>query len=453
MVRWILPLLVILCLVGPVQAEPLDADVAPVKPELRLELKRTTLEQGKPLFATLVYQGTEQAAQQAFVLDDWMPLSALVTGDVSGEEGERRLSLRLYPRRSGELILPALAHGGAILKPVALRVTEPRRKDLSGGIRLLESEQGEREVRVGQQFILRVEADRLHPSERFNTIDREWEGFRVTELPQQEVQRDDQSRQILSWSVVALQKGQQSFELPAIERRGRGRWRFYLPRIPLRVRPVPAYLPPGTPVGELALHSEITQQDGLPHWRIEAVTDAPLNPRRGLIELQGQINQWAAQNDLSDQQVKPQMERSLTEAGIQTRITYNLPVPEGAVLATHEFTQSVYSPKAGTWQQIRHSLPRATHLSGLQQGLILLFSLILLGLIGYRRRVWMPRIRQFGRLLMLRSLMITNPHSRHLWPLYKRVAADTKGPEKPAWLGPLGDRLKRAEFARNRARD
>lgn len=405
-----------------------------------LELLRPggPIELGKPLFAELVYRGDPRESREGFHLEDWRSQVHVQPGDVSVAEGERRLPLRLYPRRSGEYSLPALAHGGAVLKPVALSVIEPSRDGLQGGIRL---QQAPASVRVGELFLVSVEVDRLHESNRFVAIEREWDDFVVFPLPQRDTIRDGQSRRILSWAVTAIRKGRLHFELPAIERRGHGRFRFHLPLMPIRVRPLPGYLPPGTPVGELMLHSELIREHDGPHWLIRASAQADLP--HGLPELEAGLAALAPHMAVSRSRLR-RIEETTTSRS--TVIEYRIPVPQGNLLTGPELQQGVYLPDEGRWLTVRHALVPASNPAPWQWWS--LFSL--LAVLALTTRAWLARAGQ--RLKSMTVLMLLGSagirRTERGWRLYRRYLAD--GAPTPDWLRNAGRQMEKQRFGKPR---
>jgi hypothetical protein len=227
---------------------------------LELKLDKTRLETGKFLLAKIIYRGTQTPGR--IDLSQWQDDFFIDRNDAeisSSGDGlvEAEINVRLYPRHSGNLILEAIALGGAIARPAHVLVVDPVRNgiDATPKLRLKKNIYW-----ADQPIDIEIEVP-LHDA-RNNVVadDFELENFEVTRLTNRRIKTKRGVSVVLRWMILTARKGTYTLELPAIQQRGRGRFRFYLPPLSLRIKPLPAYLPPTVAVGKPAIETEVLQQ-------------------------------------------------------------------------------------------------------------------------------------------------------------------------------------------------
>ncbi len=235
---------------------------------LRIEGADPEVEMGKYLNLHIVYEG--ESAVGSADLQQWADDFFI---DVRGSDTENLLSgsirttqqVRLYPRATGEAVLERIALGGAVAGPLRVTVVPAVRNGIDGTPRWLPLPE---RVWQGQAFEIAVDMALMHPSNHIALDDVVLPGFDVQPLPRQTDSRDGVEVVRLRWRVTALDPGGHRLELPPIEQRGRGRWRFHL-RVPeIRVVPLPSYLPPSVPVGKVTLESALVRGDGQQYWQV-----------------------------------------------------------------------------------------------------------------------------------------------------------------------------------------
>ncbi|MCB1802321.1 MAG: hypothetical protein KDI82_11590 [Gammaproteobacteria bacterium] len=234
---------------------------------LRIEGADTEVEMGKYLNLQIVYEG-ESAVGSA---DLWQWADDFFI-DVRDSETENLLSgdirttqqLRLYPRSVGEAVLERIALGGAVAGPLRVTVVPTVRNGIDGTPRWILLPEN---VWQGQTFEIGVDAALMHPSNHIAFEDVVLPGFDTQPLPRQTDSRNGVDVVRLRWRVTALQPARHRLELPPIEQRGRGRWRFFLSAPEVRVVPLPSYLPPSVPVGKVTLESALLEDGARQFWQ------------------------------------------------------------------------------------------------------------------------------------------------------------------------------------------
>lgn len=158
-------------------------------------------------------------------------------------------TLRLSPRLSGAQPLASLALGGAVSRPVSITVRPAVRNGIDARPTTLahpDTVWAGQALTIGARITL-FDVRNEVVAEPFDTP-----GFRLQRVETKRVTTDTGRTEVeLRWHVVAARAGVFTVQLPRIDQRGHGRWRFFLPRHAIEVKPLPAYLPPTVPVGPL----------------------------------------------------------------------------------------------------------------------------------------------------------------------------------------------------------
>ena len=243
---------------------------------LAIVVDELQVEMGKYLDVRIVYDGEvsvgradlRQWADDFFVDRRDTASESLVSGEIRTTE-----RVRLYPRDVGDWVLERIAVGGAVAGPLRVEVTPTVRDGIDGTPRWLPAPQ---QVWQGQSFEVGVELALLHPSNQIAVEEPEFAGFDVQTLPREQVAGPGGGQVRLRWRLTAREKGDHQIAPPAMEQRGRGRWRFHLRPRAVQVLPLPSYLPPSVPVGEVTLHAEMTEVEGEPHWQVSVLNRGQL---------------------------------------------------------------------------------------------------------------------------------------------------------------------------------
>jgi len=217
---------------------------------LDLQLDKSRIEMGKFIIATITYHGSKSPA--AIDLSQWQDdfyfdRNDPDTVDDENNQLQQQTRVRLYPRHSGEITLDAIAAGGAIAYPRHVQVLPAIRNgiDATPKLQALKTEYWADEA-------IDIQIDVALHDKRNNVAAKDFEPefFDSLRLPDQTIDKDRQPAIRLHWQLLSARKGDYWLELPSIVQRGRGRFRFYLPKLKLHIKPLPAYLPPTVPVGQ-----------------------------------------------------------------------------------------------------------------------------------------------------------------------------------------------------------
>lgn len=236
--------------------------------QLSVRTQMASLEIGKYLKAEIHYVGKEVPGQAD--LQQWEDQWFVDRGTIDTESlpnGEQLTieKLRLYPRLSGELLLESIALGGAIAAPQRIQVKSLNRYGIEAAPRW---EAVPSQIWQGQSLEVSIAIELLHPSNHIAVEALEAPGFIVEPLPKITTKTATSKHIKLRWRLTAQQNGHLRLVAPTIEQRGRGRWRFYLPEQAIQVVPIPSYIPPTVPVGQIELKSTRLQRDEQTLWQL-----------------------------------------------------------------------------------------------------------------------------------------------------------------------------------------
>jgi len=181
--------------------------------------------------------------------------------------------LRLYPRSTGNKVLDSIALGGAFARPVSIKVMPAIRAGIDGAPHWQSLPES---IWQGETIKVSIVQDLLHPSNQIVAEKVLFPGFYV-QGPEKEIILHDNIKSVqLNWFITANNHGVFQLDAPAIVQRGRGRWRFYLPRAVLKVKPLPSYIPATIPVGKLSIQTGILYKDNKPFWWAELRNEGQL---------------------------------------------------------------------------------------------------------------------------------------------------------------------------------
>ncbi len=236
--------------------------------ELTLEFENTQIEMGKYITARIVYIGNVEA--DSADLQQWeddffvdrrdMDIEHLHSGKIQTTE-----HLRLYPRSTGKKVLDTIALGGAFVYPVEITVKPLIRNKTDGSPQWLTHPLT---LWQGQTIEVGVKVPLLHPSNQIALGETPFSGFEATAIKPTPRGGKKVKHVIRRWQLTAKNAGEFIIDPPFVEQRGRGRWRFHLPRIKITVQPLPAYLPSTVPVGNISLHTKVDQSTTDSTWQV-----------------------------------------------------------------------------------------------------------------------------------------------------------------------------------------
>jgi hypothetical protein len=261
------------------------------RPSLEVQLKKSSGELGRPVYLKIIGEELKtdlsklslHSLNEQFVLDSKdLDTEIVVKTYANGKQKNnallrrQTLSLKLYPRHTGELLIPSFSidKHSSTEKTIKIQHAATDGELISMDWNLTSSEVWQRE-----QIIVSLT---LTTPEEFAIIKlakQSVDGIEITPLPvNREWIEDEQggrSKITAGWSLLPLKSGNLEIDLPAIEYHLSGviRRTFYLPKIKLKIRPLATYLPPTIPVGKVNIKSSITpagilNTNDLAYWNI-----------------------------------------------------------------------------------------------------------------------------------------------------------------------------------------
>ncbi|MGD9390203.1 MAG: hypothetical protein PVG18_07010, partial [Thioalkalispiraceae bacterium] len=229
--------------------------------DLQVILDKTVVELGKPLTLTL---NSPQIKTSLEELDLGILMTDFHVEEKAFTQAQHRQQriLRLYPRTTGQLQIPALQFSQTRTAKIDIEVT-PAIDKKTGSIIDTKITVSTRSPWQKQQVLVNAEFISEAGMLVFETPTAYADHSKIyplslTRKPLQK-QQTKPMRHATGWAIFPQQPGQHQLELPAIRlvRDGVSTHHFYPPLITFTVQALPVYVPPSMPVGKLAI--EFTQ--------------------------------------------------------------------------------------------------------------------------------------------------------------------------------------------------
>jgi len=397
--------------------------LALAKPSLEIELKHVTGEYGRPVTLKIIAEGLKtdlsrlqlNALSAQFAIDSRDLESEIVQQNEgvreqpnneygSGEITRQILRLKMYPRQTGTLLIPAFTLDKISSGEEILTITDARDK---GTKILLDSNISSTEVWQREQILVSLT---LGTAEEFATIkpgDLPVDGIEITALPIKRVWTENEnggkSTITAGWSLIPLRPDISEIELPPIEYHLNGVVRrvFYLPKVRLKVRPLPSYLPPTIPVGKVDIKSSITTKDSaskgllytdeLAYWNItiesKSLTPYWLPPILRQIQSGDGIHFFPA---ASVRSMQPDSK------GVNGRVSHTIPFKplQNGFVDIPSLKIQYFDPVTGRLETLVHQAEKPFSAGIISRLLlVLLVAVFILALVGWLYRHLLTRIR------------------------------------------------------------
>ncbi|MCU7939254.1 MAG: hypothetical protein KZQ64_16350 [gamma proteobacterium symbiont of Bathyaustriella thionipta] len=249
---------------------------ASIEPEVKIVLNTSEVEMGKFILVRIEYRG--DSVPEISNIQQWYDDFFVDRRDEGAEKFPDGLivyteTMRLYPRKTGDIVLASVALGGAIAQAVKIKVTPAIRSNINGTPQWQALPET---IWQGQTVEISILQNLLNSSNQVVTEEAQFPGFYVERLDQKVTTQNTIKTVQLHWRITAQTSGLIQLDPPAIVQRGRGRWRFYLPRATIQVKPLPSYIPPTVPVGRLSIRTGVMQINNKPLWTVEIQNEGQL---------------------------------------------------------------------------------------------------------------------------------------------------------------------------------
>lgn len=396
------------------------------KPFLEAQIKSDDIELGKPAYIKITAEGLQSdlsslpldALSEHFVLDSKDLTTETVEQSVSESKPGRNapirrqtLSLKLYPRQTGEFRIPALSLDNLSSDEKVLNVEEAttRGEKISLHWSLSSSEAWQRE-----QILVSL---KITTPEEYATIKLAKpavNGFEVNPLPvyRKWIKEKENGQSIITtgWSLLPLKPGKLTIDLPAIEYHLNGvtRRTFYLPKINLTIRPLPSYLPPTIPVGKIEIETSVTP-DGmlktgeLAYWNV-SIKSTSLTP----YWLPPLLRQVKSDDTIQFYPANSQRSTRPDSIGVNGRVEHTVPFKtrKNGTTVLPDLKTLYFDPTTGKLETVIHKNERLIS-SGTAVRLLapLTFAAFVLYLSFLLSRYWNKRIRYAKQRQSALSLM------------------------------------------------
>lgn len=263
------------------------------------------------------------------------------------------LHLKLYPRKTGQLTIPALRINRIQSKPIDI-------KSHKGKTSIPKVRFSSDSPYIRQQFIIMVNILSTESTSRLSiSKDDNVSGFESQPLAfKRSKQKDGQYLLQTGWALTALKSGTQQLQLPPVEYSvsGVSRKRFFLPSTILKVKPLPNYLPPTIPVAKVRIKSQLKQRyflssDAIYYWQL--TLKGQLNNSYRLPPVLRQIKN---NNEMRFLPINSQRSVNRTDKSFSSQVSHSIPFKPTAsgVLSLPQIRLQYFDPESGTIKSVIH---------------------------------------------------------------------------------------------------
>lgn len=361
-----------------------------------IEWRSLNGEWGKPLRGFLVYPGERDPGfpdLSSWQDDFFVELDYQESVENPDGSSVTRQKFRLYARAPGAFQLAPIVWGGLQSEPQKVMIKAATAEGANIAVTLSHPKLT---ARVGEQLSIRIKLSTTDLRVKSLIELPDVAGVEFQLLQQLQAIDENDGKQFvehqLGWALIAKKAGHYEIELPPVLYRlhGRNIRRFYLPKISLNVRPLPAYIPSHVPVGALTVNSDYDPLQSDSTWEVVVTSDARLP--YGMPVFRAEL---AAISGVAIDQV---VERVELERGLEkviTRLHYRVPLPELLLGARREVRLNYYDLEKHRVNTLVHRLPAAWKIPHWLSALAgLLVASILLYLFYVGRRIWTAYLRK-----------------------------------------------------------
>lgn len=387
------------------------------KPFLETHVKNTTIELGRPVYIKIIAEELEtdlstlplQALSENFVLAS-KDLDTEILKQSNEESKQSRkttnrrqtLSLKLFPRQRGEFLIPVFSIENISSDEQVIKVEDATTggDKISFDWSLSSSSAWQRE-----QIIIFLTITTPEEFANVKLVRQTVDGMELTPLPVTrewiKEKQNGQSKISTGWSLLPLQAGNLNIDLPAVEYNLSGikRRTFYLPEIKLAIQPLPTYLPPTIPVGEIQIETSVTpngmlKKDELAYWNL-SIKSSSLTP----YWLPPLLRQVKSDNHIQFYPANSKRSIHPDSTGANGRVDHTVPFKplRNGITCLPDLKIQYFDPVIGKLETARHktdcSISSGTAVRIL---LILILAALLLFLSGMVFQYWIKKIR-YGR--------------------------------------------------------
>jgi len=227
--------------------------------DFQVELSKSTVEYGKSV-NLIISSRTLQPSLQTIDLSALKKEFFISTRKNPHTDTHRQQwNIQLYPRRTGNLIIPALTYSGntsAIQRLTSKSAVDPD----TGNTLSLESSISSRNPWVNQQVLINII---ITTKNKYIVVEKATSNLATGQLLSLSTQKHQASNIVqhkTGWAYFPIKSGKQLIELPPLLYKSDGviTHRFYLPLQQLTIQALPLYVPDNFPIGKLSIHAEAT---------------------------------------------------------------------------------------------------------------------------------------------------------------------------------------------------
>ena len=232
---------------------------------LQILTNSNQVEIGEPIVINIIAKNIEDKLSSIDISDlkNNFGLEVIESANkVDGNTAIQELKLKLYPRQTGLLTIPELSFGEYKTLPLELMVNQ-------AGTLLFESSYNMTSAWQRQQIILSTSVITPSKFARIELADFTHIGAEIYKLESNQIKLPDgRFKLTASWKLFPLISGKQTFFAPSVNYRlsGKVQRKFFPAVSSIFIKPLPSYIPPLMPVGNLKINSYVSPDNT---WVVE----------------------------------------------------------------------------------------------------------------------------------------------------------------------------------------
>lgn len=364
------------------------ASICNAAPQLMMFTDKVETEIGRPIRVELIgvaLNSKLSVINLSALNKDFAVVTDYAIDDASDDRWPKQsiqiLKLKLYPRKTDSLTIPALFIDNSHNKPITITA-------LAGEAAPPVLTLSTHKPYIRQQFVVRISVISNNVSARLSTNkDDKIAGFESHPLVFKRTKlKDGRYRLQTGWTLTALKTGSQSLELPAIDYSvsGVSRKQYFFPVSIIKIKPLPLYLPPTIPVGKVSIHSSFDQAtflaailstDSLHYWNLTLKGNMSNSYR-----LPPVLRQIKPNNKISFLAINSTRTVNALDDQLVSQVSHSIPFKalSSGLLSLPEIQLQYFDPASGKIKTILHQPHRLLVLNLFWKSVIVIMLLSLL---------------------------------------------------------------------------
>ena len=362
--------------------------------DFQVQLSKNTVEYGKSvnlIISSRTLQPSLKTIDLSVLNKDFFfsPNSELVK-----DKHQQQWIIRLFPRRTGKMIITALIFlesSSSIIHLNSTTAVDPN----TGNILSLESSISTPTAWTNQQVLFRTT---IATKNKYIVVEKDSSSLTTGQLLSLSTQKQHShnlTRHITGWAYFPSESGRQSLDLPPILYKSDGvtTHMFYLPLQQITIKPLPLYVPDNFPIGVLSITADAAPLFFLSNTlqNIKIALNAQGISKQQLPRIQ---NYFRSQADLQLYPPTVSLEQSSGHSGLLSHATLEIPFKASStgIYQLEDIRLQYFEPVSGRIQTLHYHWPRMIFINPWLLAFVIILLLLAFGYSTKMLYVYLNRI-------------------------------------------------------------